>query len=470
MKKVPDNDVFLTQLIRFEVGDCSPEEIAALNQEMLLDQGKRRELIHHFEQGQLIRNMSRQNQTEGNSFLLATAGPSPRHWFRSPTVAIIGLSAAAVLLLFLGVLKLTEPIFPQDSLTVKSPPSDRKSHDNAPRIMYTQAAIWAGAHMPHLNNPLTHGPWQLNSGIVTIGFPDCAQATISGPATFDVDRNNVIKLLDGELVACNDKGKNLTVMANGKRISSKGNAFGVRSQAYKTAKVCAFQGELVINSDSQDSVVLAAGSSSPIMSLSGNRQMTTSDRAPFQSSLMVATGIKAMQGSTLLFPSDIQFGLMKKEADGTAFLIPERYLSSGETIKVSQVGSGTLKGAQVVSSVVIWKSPHECRSYLLHASPSTRVKHLGAHSFVGKITFQSPIEAVITAAKLLNATEKKLANPPRNNLSLGRGLEEMHLWEKNAHGEYVSDIIKVSKDRKTLFFSLKVGNGLDQIRIITAVR
>ena len=465
-----DNDAFLTHLLRLEAGECSPEEIATLNQEMLLDQDKRMELIQHFEQGQLIRNISRQNQFAGNSPTLAVVGSNQRPWYRSPAASIIGLSTAAILLLFFGVSKLMQTPQHQNSSTVQAPPTTPSPVAHAPIISYAKKAVWVGDNKPSPGHPMTQGPWRLKSGIVTLGFPDGTQATIKGPALFDVDRDNVIKLFKGDLVACNDKGKSLTVVANGKRIASKGNAFGVRSRNNKTAKICSFQGEVELKSGSQNPVILAAGSSSPVLSLSENRQMTPRDRSPFQKSLMAAIGIEAMQGSTLLFPSDIQFGLMEKEADGTAFLIPERYLNRRKTIKVSQVGSGTLKGPRVASQTVTWKSPGECRSYLLHASPSTRVAHLGAHSFVGQITFRSPIKAVITSAKLLNATDQILADPPQNNPEPGRGLEEIHTWEKNAHGKYVSDIIKVSKDRKTLFFSLKVGQGLDQIRIITAAR
>lgn len=465
-----DNDTFLTRLLRLEAGECSPEEIAALNREMLLDQGKRIELIQHFEQGQLIRNISRQNQFAGNSPTLAAVGSNQRPWYRSPATSIIGLSTAAILLLFLGVSKLMETPQHQNSSTVQTPPTAPPPATHAPTIAYTKKAVWAGENKPSPGHPMTRGPWRLKSGIVTLGFPDGTQATIKGPALFDVDRDNVIELFKGDLVACNDKGKNLTVVANGQRIASKGNAFGVSSKNNKDAKICSFQGEVELKSDSQNPITLAAGNSSPVLSLSENRVMTPGDRSPFQKSLMAATGIEKMQGSTLLFPSDIQFGLMEKEADGTAFLIPERYLGRGKTIKVSQIGSGTLKDLKLSTSTITWKSLGECKSYLLHASPSTRVEHLGAHSFVGKITFQFPIQAVITSAKLLDATEQKLAYSPQNNLGQGRGLEHSHKWEKDARGEYVSDIIKVSKDRKTLFFSLKVGHGLDQIRIITAAR
>ncbi|WP_435896141.1 FecR domain-containing protein [Oceaniferula spumae] len=464
-----NDDVFLERLIRLEAGECSAEEVAALNNEMLASEDKRKALIGYFEQSQRIVNVARQNRLVKNALPLSEITVKSRQG-RWSKISAIGLSAAAVLLLCLMIAKLTHPE-PSEETTATATGSQVR--DQFATLTYAKDAVWStgiGVRKPRLNQILTNGPWTLKSGMVTLGFHDGTQATIKGPAVFDVNKNNVIELSEGDLVAVNGDGKNLTVNTGGKRIVSRGKSFGVKSGSDKEAKVCVFQGSVELGSANQPTMMIAAGSYSPAMSFSGIQPMTTNDRSPFQKSLMAAIGINTMKGATLLFPSDIEFGLMEKEADGTAYLIPERHLSKGQRIKVTQIGVGTLEGESVQSAEKSWVTKEECRSYLLHASPSTRVESRGSGSFAGKITFRHPIKAVITSSKLLDATEKKLADYPRTESDPGRGLEPFHAWEESARGQKVSDIIKVGNGGKTLFFSLKVGHGLDQIRIITAAR
>ena len=131
------------------------------------------------------------------------------------------------------------------------------------------------------------------------------------------------------------------------------------------------------------------------------------------------------------------------------------------------VGSGTLKN-KLLGKQSPWQPTGPLRSFLLQASPSTRIQTEGSQSFHGSITFETPIEALIVSDSLLDKSDPLFAEKLAASDRSGRGLEDSHNWEEQARGRPVSDRVTVSQDRKTLTFSLFVGTKADQIRILTA--
>lgn len=449
--------VFLERLTRFEADELSGDELAAFESELRRDPAKRAALIDRFELGQRLRSNFRQQECGERIVRFTPAYSTGKTKTRRPRHTPVALAAAAAVIL-LGTIWFLLPHHP-------AAPSE--SPTAPPRLVFVQGASWGGNTPVTLGSEMRNGPWRLESGIVRLEFADGTQATIEGPATFNATNDKVIELSQGQLTASNEKGKGLSVVTNGRHIQTDGTSLGVQTHRGQDAEVCVFRGEVEIGRDQQAPVVLSAGSISSIGGESGGRIMSASQRLPFQRNLVVTCGIIDMDRTVLLFPSDIEHQLMEKEADGKAFLLPERRVRISTPISVSQVGVGSLSG-RLLETRQTWHSNDPVRSFLLHASPSTRIETQGSQSFIGSVTFEHPIKAVIVSSSLLNQSERLFSGSISSAPETGRGLEVNHIWEEKARGHAVSDMIAVSNDRKTLTFNLLVGQKADQIRILTA--
>jgi len=471
-KQTPDDLAFLERLTRFEGDDLPADEVASLERELLDDPAKRAALIAHFEHGQRLRTVFQQQACE-ERIVQFTLPPPGRGQSRRRGWAPVTLASAAALLLF-GVAwfligsgtpaNQPRPVAAPD----RSAPLESSDTPPAPpRLVYAQDVAWTGTSPGPLGSGMTNGPWHLASGTVRLEFSDGTRATIRGPASFDATGNKVIKLSRGQLTANNETGKGFTVLAEGKRIANEGTSFGVEARRGHQPEVCVFRGEVTIGGGRRSPVLLAAGSFAPLDEWRRSGVMNASQRRPFQDALVLTCGIEAMEGAVLLFPSDIEHGLMEKEADGKVFLIPERLVHAEKPLRVSLVGPGSLSDRNLAEQIE-WHPSMPLRSYLLHASPATRIRRQGPSSFEGSVTFEHPIEAIIVSSRLLNASEGMFAAPPRNPPDPGRGLEPEHVWAIDARGRPASDEVMVSEDRRTLIFNLKVGAGRDQIRVLTS--
>ncbi|QDT53300.1 FecR protein [Caulifigura coniformis] len=101
-------------------------------------------------------------------------------------------------------------------------------------------------------------------------------------------------------------------------------------------------------------------------------------------------------------------------------------------------------------------------SYLFHASPSMG---RGRRDLSGEVRFRRPVLAVITETDDLIRSKDVFGSPDVQYApDVGHGLETV----VGADAKDRVDVIELSEDRRTLRFSLNLGNAIDQFRVLVS--
>lgn len=451
MKGRKSNIDDLTALsLRYSADDLSPEEVDHLQDALLEDP----ELRKSFMESQMMQ--------QGLSSLFEGAGVSEEIVRDEPTqvaskrkiwVLAVPMAAAAVVLLGLT-------FFYQSS-----------DDDVAgPVVSLEMGAQWKGRAVDEGDSLVAGRDYQLDGGSVRLQLTSGASVAIQGPARFQVPKDTSdtdFILLEGDVVVRNEGGTRVRVASQERLIVCENGAFGIESDTQGAAKLCVLNGEVKVEDFNKRPALLTAGFAAPVESLpSGITLMSSKDRMPMQQSLLVACSVRSLAGVELLYASDVEYQLMDTKADGLAYLLPENRVELSGVIPVSALSGGVLKNKNLKL-----QQQYQCvgplQSYLLHMNPETREKAEGPKRYRGSITFDRPIEALIASKELLDETEWIFASHPDSYPpQRGRGLEQHHGWDRSADGQD-SDVVSLSDDRKTLVFDVRVGSGIDQVRILT---
>ncbi|MDX1565236.1 MAG: FecR domain-containing protein [Phycisphaeraceae bacterium] len=303
---------------------------------------------------------------------------------------------------------------------------------------------------------------RLLEGVVQFRMSSGAEVILEAPAEFRLTENNRMRLLRGRLSASvPERANGFTVDAPTVQVVDLSTAFGVEVDEAQETDVHVFEGEVETTAlvDSKklkpqrirkrQAKRFGRRRNSPIREASGE-----ADR--FLRSLPLTHGVAHIRGPVRFQknpPPAVVPGA--RENNRHVLLFPERRgVVVDESVIVSFTDPGRYRHLRKHAHPL--ESGVRVRSYLLHVDPIGDRKTGSALRRTGSITFREPVLGVIAATDLLEQTHDAFGHPrTRYGVHQSGGLDD-------------KDVIRLSRNRRTVRFNLKTRPHIDQIRILVA--
>lgn len=419
-----------------------------------------------------------------------------RHAFTPHRVAILATAAALVLGVLLTIVLLSEPDGNgsiADAPDTAEAPDAPASVDETMRIdpsirpvvatlTATHHAVWSntsaegasalGSLQPgsqlHPGDRIT-----LTQGFAEITTKDGAIAILQAPATVElIDHDNAIRLHAGKLVGIceTESSKGFVVRTDQADIIDVGTRFGVQ-HATGLTQVSVLEGHVIAqprHEDAAAAVSLVAGQHAQLSDALGRVVLIDTPRSGFVANWSHVSLQPRLSGEVRyeaqmppsLMPGDYEGDLPVLYTEKTGVQLPAAF-------EVSLSETGEYPHNVPYGPVQIGKDQLlDC--YLVHFDPPGEInaaRFKEPHTRTGTIQFDRPIVGVITMADHMLASAEAL---DRLEVQYRPSQEEDGAGNFGSLGvtSGAFDTIRISEDRKTLDFTLRVGPYTDQFRIL----
>lgn len=299
----------------------------------------------------------------------------------------------------------------------------------------------------------------LPSGFVRLRFDDGVEATIEGPASYDLIAPGHTRLASGRLTATVPPGaEGFRVDTPSAEIVDLGTAFGIELTKSGDTSVSVFDGQVEVGlPESLSKQTLSQGQTVRIQS-GKPIEAVEFDFSPFEKIWPVASGIESSSGDFRLlppWPRRIRF----VRSDQTIFVQPEGYrvrLSQPLTVNISEPGDYSREGQL---SAVELATGRTVRSFVLHYHPEEAMRRRKTDPINGSITFDRPVIGIIILQEELIASRQQLSLRNSGEAHVRRQLE--------LTGGPLGDTVSLSADRRTVNLTLaSPGRSSDLLRIV----
>ncbi|TWU33199.1 FecR protein [Novipirellula artificiosorum] len=482
MQKKPSQvDEFERQVVRFQAGAMTQEEINAFESQLRTDERKRLIYLRIEKQSaEIARLMKRQINLHGGSCDRVVVLPQ-RNWLSHPTTRKsiwIGITVAIALVITWASVpeqgqqrpELTEPI---------------RLASSSARITYSDNATWSSANAgaPVAGVDLkTRTSYHLTSGSVRLQMAGGGIVSLEGPSAFKILDQQQIDLIHGRMAAWSPNETNgLTVQVGNLGIRDPGTAFGVYAAARKDVELSVFDGSLELELrptesrlDSQrpperSTKTISEGEAVTISRDASTANSIEFDSEPYAQLWPLTVGIDSVSHLIDFVPPQTGFKLAALASDDRLFLFPERLnLTLTAPMAVDLARDPDAKQAvtwpkfEQDSDVPVVPAGRVLSSYLLVFRPKTKDRST-YRSLSGSITFEKPIAAVSVRGKRLELSERIFGRPDVDYDSWRR-----RSLEDRASGiaKAPADRIAISADGHRLNFELNVDFNPDHIRVL----
>lgn len=442
---------FLQRLLVYLDGRARDQERDSLQAELKADADKRQLLYQTCIRIQQVRQVLQRTHADPGSLVggSLTSLTKPHSFLRLRSV----LCVAAALLLVLALLLLWRHTMGRPTMFAT--------------LTFSSRAVWApDSDQPLMNDPITDVPYQLDSGTVRLDLPDHTMVSISGPALFHFAEPHVLVLEQGILTAqVFDPTSQFTVRTTHVDIVDRGTAFGVHVLSNQQVTVSVFSGAVDVFDRDEDprGITLEAGTS---LAADAQGQFIDVDYTTtvFRQLWPLATGIDEVSPLVhLLGPGPID-RLKKYASNEQLFMIPERQnVLLRRTIPVDFSQPGEYLSFKTETQAPI-KAGTRVNSYLLFFNPDEAKSWTHYHQLSGTIVFAKPIVGIIGNHQRLAASDQLFGRPDTQyGRTGGRGLDTIN---QGAQSEQAHDVLRISADRRSLYFELNVGPLIDQFRVL----
>jgi ferric-dicitrate binding protein FerR (iron transport regulator) len=307
---------------------------------------------------------------------------------------------------------------------------------------------------------------KFSEGVSRVEFSNGAVVAIEAPAALSI-RSAVEVMLDhGRLNAwCPESAHGFRVATGAGTLTDLGTSFGVSTSADGTTDFVVMDGKVEVEKDGETRTVVKGGA---VQAGRGKRLRDVAfEPLPFHHTWPVASGIHSTRGEVVPAPPGTPEALAAMENDERILVIPERRdFKPASPLRVDILEPGTFAGPDLVAPLEFVSDPGaKIRSYLLRYNPVGKGKPIAFKRFVGSVTFDRPVLAIIVASRKLNRSDNVLSKAPLPTLNVVdaglRGLERTHPSNR-------SDRVELSSDRHTVNVTFFAGESVDEIRAITA--
>jgi ferric-dicitrate binding protein FerR (iron transport regulator) len=443
-----DDDAFLQRVLRWQDHTLTPDELAALEREMLASPEKRRVFAELQVRSALMRELLRRDAYGSGSPPAPVTAPNATvlHRFRWVLAAAAMIALAAVVITVLRPPNKTAPV----GLAV---------------MTYEQVAEWEDGQGP-ADGQFAPGSYALASGTIRLALAhDGTVATLAGPARFDLVPPGHIRLHEGRLSArVSQPDKGFTVFTEAATVLDRGTVFGVEAKSDGEALVSVLEGTVdVQKSGSTDMTRIEQGSR---VLVHPQRDQTVQPDADvvsgFEDLWPLTLGVDDLSHLVEFVLPRAKHKWSDYRSDTRLFLMPERQ-------RVKPTGPLTV---DIAPGVPLDKKRRDrtgrplahsgnVNSYLLFFRPLQKpVDRMPDIS--GAITFSQPVLGIISDSGRLVASDEVLGHPRVAYRESGRrGIEN----RKKSPGR---DVVRISRDRRRVYFNLHATSDPDEFRVLVA--
>jgi FecR protein len=327
-------------------------------------------------------------------------------------------------------------------------------------------ATWSGDRKLAPGERVGKGHLRLASGVVRLDFAKDVRLTLEGPADLELIGPGETRLHSGKLTAnVPPEGIGFQVHTERAKVVDLGTTFGVSVGTNGATDVAVYEGLVSVTSlASREEKVIEEGNEVSVNEGSGALKPRKFNTRPFRSAPVLFGVINT--GGKIRFASP-QPGLNPAEVtdDDHLVIFPERFATKLRTdLTVSLTEPGDYGPDEIVRrEETLHAEKRRVNTYLIQYSPPPAEGTAKSDSmrFVGEVSFDRPIIAIIADGDQLTASDEVLGKK-RFVYSTGQGRSL-----KN------SDRLSLSQDRRTLKLDWQVGHetehGLVQIRVIVDV-
>lgn len=312
---------------------------------------------------------------------------------------------------------------------------------------------------------LSAGDLSIKSGRMGLSFAGGAQLVIDGPAQLSLLSPSRARMLGGKAAAHVPEGaRGFTIETPGVEVVDLGTEFGVSVSELGVSDVHVFSGEVearVAGDDSHPGSLVALNTAQGRRFASdGVAEAAMPDPASFPPPPSPSPDTPKTQGAIHYLqqpPVSVETGRLESNEFILLFKEREAVDLNRETL-VSFARPGRYSGTQKLRTKI--GPARQVSSYLLHYDPTTRPADRSPLRREGSVTFASQIVGVINKQAALNQSDDLLGHP-------GAIYDQhKHRGVERKYSDASSDVIVMSRDRRTLHFNLAVSGDLDQIRIL----
>jgi hypothetical protein len=337
-------------------------------------------------------------------------------------------------------------------------------------ITYDHGATW-GTRRPEFSVSavgLRAGVrYHLQSGSLRLRMQGGAIVALAAPAQFKGISPTELELVSGKLAArLPDDNCELVVRSMETRVRDLGTAFGITAHPNGEVDLSVFDGSVSVeyapDVDASEPQTVLEGQSIIVDGATNQNRSVAYLSEQYQDIWPLAIGIDEASSPVEFVRPGPLAPLESLANDHKLLLIPERLnmrldrdntlvlLRPGYTWPGPQRDRTTLSATQTISS------------YLLIYLPKDRMEFL-QHSISGTIAFAKPIIGVALGDYALRKSDRLFGIPEIDYESL-----EMRPLERKPteEGRLPPDSVRISADRKHLYFNLYVGAGQDNLRVL----
>ncbi|MCP4892179.1 MAG: hypothetical protein GY904_37015 [Planctomycetaceae bacterium] len=331
------------------------------------------------------------------------------------------------------------------------------------RIVHQSAAEWVEERRE--GAVIGPGTLQLKIGLARLNFANGVSATLEGPAKFEVISGNEVQLHRGILTAhVPEAAIGFRIETPALQVVDLGTAFGVSVGNDGLTNVSVFEGEVEVNSQSENSGHVPAQRIVEGHAIRADRTSSTIETVEFETESFerawpINSGVLQTTGVMKFVSPGPGFVPGRFEDSEHIVVFPERrnvLLESALRVDVMEPGEYRRLRDQPTLSL---STSNRVRSYLLQLNPSDRNRTM----VMGQITFDRPILGLIASSRKLAESDSVLGHSEGIYEQSRRGIEAPR---KDPPGKPDRDTVVLAADKRTLILSLGAGSALDQIRVI----
>jgi ferric-dicitrate binding protein FerR (iron transport regulator) len=307
----------------------------------------------------------------------------------------------------------------------------------------------------------------LERGVVRLDFVSGARLAVEGPTTIEVVDDMRVVLLRGVVTATiPESAIGFVVDTDTAHVVDLGTAFGVAVGDDGTTDVCVFEGKVSVRrtgSTSRQPALVREGQAVRASKQSSTIDSADYEVASFEGAWPVSSGVLQTTGSMRFVSPGPDFHPGNYEDNEHIVVFPERSdVVLEEAVRVDMVDPGQYAKSRSLEEQTI-PAGRRVTSYLLQldAFPSGQFPNR-KRSVRGQITFARPIVGVMTATRLLKASETIFGNPDVD-YPTPRSVEPRPEGDRRPG----FDSVILAADRRTLILDLQVApQKLDQLRVL----
>ncbi len=474
-----NHEEFIERALRYLDGAADETELARLNEELAGDADRRNVFISLCRDAQLIHESqvdSGDDKVSRLRFVKAAqdlAGLGRRRIVTRPVVAIALIAtlvfAASLFVIQSGGIRREIPVL---VVTEAKPPVATLREVVGVRWHEKQPALQVGAL-------LTTGVLRLEEGLIVLETERGVSITLEGPAEFEMKSAVVTRLNGGRLTAqVSKQGRGFIVESAALNLADLGTAFGVEVSGDQT-RIAVFDGEVEVDKPTASGDVARRTPVREGAAVVSTVKQDTIDRvkfrdvaAGFERSRRMSAGVIEIQGDAVFQTAGAPEDPYTYTDSSKILILPERQAVPLESdLEVDLIDSGrvVIAGDGLEALVEAGEDGIHLDSFLVQfnrsqitekrKSPAKNIRRRGG------VRFGREVAGVIVDSTRLRETDDMFGAPsfsdnPDHQERRAKGIgSELRGLEKG-------DEIGLSKDRRTLTFTLSTGGDRDQIRVL----